>query len=172
VRRLPDTPEKIARGIAAGVATSFTPFFGLHFFIAFILARLGRGNALASVMATFFGNPLTYFPIAFTSLWCGYQMMGVRMPRDIVKRFFDQITVAWADIWHNIKAIFTPERAEWAGLKIFYDDYFFPFMIGSIAPGIIAGAICYYLSVPVIAAYQKRRRNKLQAKLQQLGKKR
>ena len=31
LRRLPDPAYKISRGIAAGVFTSFTPFFGFHF---------------------------------------------------------------------------------------------------------------------------------------------
>ena len=60
VRRLPDTPEKIARGIWAGVFTTFTPFYGLHFILSLILARLMNGNILAALLATFFGNPLTY----------------------------------------------------------------------------------------------------------------
>jgi hypothetical protein len=31
LRRLPDTPERIARGIWAGVFVTFTPFYGMHF---------------------------------------------------------------------------------------------------------------------------------------------
>ena len=38
MRRLPDTPEKIARGIFAGIVTAFTPLFGLHFLVAAIIA--------------------------------------------------------------------------------------------------------------------------------------
>ena len=34
VRRLPDTPHRIALGFACGVFVSFTPFFGLHFVLA------------------------------------------------------------------------------------------------------------------------------------------
>ena len=172
VRRLPDTPEKIARGIWAGVFTTFTPFFGLHFVFAFIIARLMRGNVLAALMATFFGNPLTYVPIAATSLWFGHFLLGMRPQRSLhTATMGEQISGAWADLWHNFLAIFTPERMEWGGLKIFYDEFFFPFMIGGIIPGIIAGTICYYISVPLIRAYQKRRRKQLQNKLRQLGKK-
>ncbi len=172
VRRLPDTPEKISRGIAVGVFTTYTPFFGLHFLVAFLLSRLVRGNVLASLMATFFGNPLTYVPIAATSLWFGHRILGTP-PGDgaNVRGMGRRISDAWSDLWHNFKAIFTPERMEWAGLRVFYDDFFFPFMVGAIVPGVISGAIAYYLSVPVIRAYQRRRRSKLQAKLQALGKK-
>ena len=60
LRRLPDPPHRIARGIAAGVFVCFTPFFGLHFFMAAILAFLMQGNIVAALLATFFGNPLTF----------------------------------------------------------------------------------------------------------------
>jgi len=44
VRRLPDSPRKISRGVFAGVLVSFTPFFGLHFVIAALIAKAMRGN--------------------------------------------------------------------------------------------------------------------------------
>jgi hypothetical protein len=43
--------------------------------------------------------------------------------------------------------------------------------VGGIVPGLIAATIAYYLSVPVISAYQKRRKKALLAKLDQLKKK-
>lgn len=46
LQRLPDTPETIARGIAAGVFTTFTPLYGVHFVIAAILAKILRGNKI------------------------------------------------------------------------------------------------------------------------------
>ena len=60
---------------------------------------------------------------------------------------------------------------EWHELSVFYDEVFFPYMIGGIIPGIIAGLICYYISVPLIRAYQKRRKGALKAKLAALKKK-
>ena len=62
LRRLPDQPQRIARGIWAGVFASFTPFYGLHFLSAFLIAKVMRGNILAAILGTFFGNPIT-FPI-------------------------------------------------------------------------------------------------------------
>ena len=54
VRRLPDPAHKISRGIAAGVFACFTPFFGLHFVVATLIAILLRGNIMAALLATFF----------------------------------------------------------------------------------------------------------------------
>ena len=38
MRRLPDSPERIARGVWAGVFVTFTPLFGMHFVFAVLLA--------------------------------------------------------------------------------------------------------------------------------------
>ena len=62
LRRLPGTPEQIARGVWAGVFASFTPLYGLHFIVAALIAVVARGSVIASLIATFFGNPLTYVP--------------------------------------------------------------------------------------------------------------
>ena len=51
---------------------------------------------------------------------------------------------------------------------MFYDEVFFPYMIGGILPGIVAATVMYYVSLPVIAAYQNRRRKRLRAKLERL----
>ena len=168
VRRLPDTPEKISRGVWAGVFVCFTPFFGLHFVLAALIAKLMRGNLLAAIMATFFGNPLTFPPISVGALQLGYWLVGdrgVRVPdRSIGAKFAN----AAQDLWYNFKAIFTPGRADWRGLVEFYDDVFFPYLVGGIIPGVICATACYYLSVPLISAYQNRRRKILRAKLEQL----
>lgn len=181
LRRLPDTPEKISRGIAAGVFTSFTPFYGLHFIIAAVSARLVRGNILAALLGTFFGNPLTYIPIGVASLGTGYWMLGRPFNTAVFgigERQDNSFCAlgcrfgnAFGDIWHNLKAIFTPERADWHGLSDFYFEVFYPYIIGSVIPGAICALVSYYLSVPLIAAYQKRRRSALRAKLDQLKKK-
>ncbi len=168
VRRLPDTPEKIARGVFAGVWTTFTPFFGFHFVVAFLLAKVMRGNILAALLATFFGNPLTYVPIAIVSLKTGHFMLGSSPHADLETRISAKFAAAWGDLWHNFLALFGPEKMDWHGLAVFHDEVFLPFMVGGIVPGMIAGMVAYYLSVPVIRAYQNRRRKKLRNRLQAL----
>ncbi len=176
VRRLPDTPEKISRGIWAGVFTTFCPFYGLHFFVAAGIAMIMRGNILAALMATFFGNPLTYVPIAWASLTTGHWLLGTRLDRSLLdaprgKDFCGigcQFNNAFNDLWHNFVAIFTDDTVDWRGLADFYREVFYPYMIGGILPGIVVATIAYYLSVPVIKAYQNRRRKRLRDKLAQL----
>jgi len=166
MRRLPDSPERIARGIFAGVFTAFTPFYGLHFFIAAGLAFILRGNIIAALMATFFGNPLTYVPIGVAALSTGHWLLGAGAQTDVDRSFGGKFIDAAADLKDNFFAMFTGAHADWTRLEVFYDEIFFPYMVGGILPGLFFGLLCYYLSVPVIQVYQKRRKGMIKAKFE------
>ncbi|WP_010137400.1 DUF2062 domain-containing protein [Oceanicola sp. S124] len=186
LRRLPDTPETIARGIFAGLFTVFTPFYGMHFVVAALVATLVRGNILAALLATFVGNPLTYVPIGVISLQIGYWLLGMQQGRGpgvpggpdlpppfggpahhdgIAHGFGGKFLAAADDLKDNIWALFTDVDANWHGLTVFYHEIFFPYMIGGVIPGVVAGLVGYYVSVPLIRAYQARRKGALKAKL-------
>ena len=171
LRRLPGSPETIARGIFAGVFTTFTPFYGLHFVIAAILATLMRGNILASLLATFFGNPLTYVPIGMISMQTGYWLLdlGARPLEhgSLGRKFLE----AGRDLKDNVWAMFGGRKTDWHDLQVFFDEVFYPYMIGGIIPGLICGLVAYYLSVPLIRAYQNRRRRLLAKKSERRAKK-
>lgn len=171
LRRLPDPPEKIARGIFAGVFTAFTPFYGLHFVFSAVLAFAMRGNILAALLATFFGNPLTYVPIGVVALQSGYFLLGIHPREEFERSLGGRFADAAGDLWHNFMSVFTDDVARWGGLIRFWEDVFFPYMIGGIIPGILCASVMYYLSVPVIRAYQNRRRGKLRAKLAEIKEK-
>ncbi len=171
VRRLPDPPHRIARGIFAGIFTTFTPFYGLHFFVAGLIAFVMRGNILAALLATFFGNPLTYVPIGLISLKTGHFLLGTEFDQRVEKSLIANFRDAGQDLFNNFMAIFTDKTANWSGLEQFWHEVFFPYLVGGIIPGLIAGTIAYYLSVPVISAYQNRRKGRLKKKLAELRKK-
>jgi uncharacterized protein (DUF2062 family) len=164
LNRLPGSPETIARGIFAGAFTVFTPFYGMHFIVAAIIAKTMRGNILAALLATFLGNPLTYIPIAIISLKAGHFMLGIEPRRAVDLNLGQKFGGAFQDLFDNFLAIFTHREPHWADLIAFYHDVFFPYLVGGIIPGLISGTICYILAVPVIRAYQKRRLSKLLAR--------
>ncbi|MEI4232452.1 DUF2062 domain-containing protein [Roseovarius sp. D22-M7] len=166
LHRLPDPPPRIARGIMAGVFTVFTPFYGLHFVIAAVLALVLRGNIVAALLGTFVGNPLTYVPIGVISLQSGYAILGrSRLGEDELNRSLGgKFVDAGEDLWRNLLSLFTERGADWSHLALFYDEVFLPYMIGGILPGIVAAVAAYYISLPVITAYQNRRRGLLRAK--------
>lgn len=173
LHRLPDPPHKISRGIWAGVFTTFTPFYGFHFFIAALIAIIMQGNILAALLATFFGNPLTYVPIAVVALSTGHWLLGTEFDPEHVERSLGRkFSDAGHDLWHNFMSMFTDAKSDWHGLTVFYDQVLFPYMIGGIIPGIITASICYYLAVPLIQAYQKRRKGRIKAKLDAIKAKR
>ena len=170
LRRLPDSSQKISRGIWAGLFTTFTPFYGLHFLTAAIIARLLKGNILAALLATFFGNPLTYVPIGVISLQTGHFFLGTDYipPGEGGKSILEKFLDAGADLQQNVLALVKGVGTDWSRLEIFYQEVFFPYMIGGIIPGLIMASLGYYLSEPIIRAYQNRRKGFLVKKLRAL----
>lgn len=168
LRRLPDTPEKICRGIWAGIFTTFTPFYGLHFILSLLLAKAMRGNIVAALLATFFGNPLTYVPIGIISLNTGYFILGRPPHGDLEPGFIEKFSGAGRDLWNNFLAAFTADHAEWDRLERFYHEVLLPYTVGGIIPGFIAATIAYSLCIPVVRAYQNHRRKILRSKLDTL----
>ena len=168
MKRLPDSPERIARGVWAGVFVTFTPLFGFHFVVAVLLARLMKGNILAALMATFVGNPVTFVFIALSSLKTGHLILGTKMPEGELRALSRKFSDAGSDLWHNFISIFTDAQMDWSGLTNFSREVFYPYLIGGIVPGVICATIGYYLAVPLLYAYQKRRRGLIKAKFEAL----
>lgn len=163
MRRLPDSPHRIALGFACGAFVSFSPFFGLHFFAAAGCAWLLRGNILASLFGTIVGNPITFPFISATSLWLGRRIMG---GDDSAGSDFDAITNAFGDaftsIWTTMKSWFgydTPSMLD--GVTTFAYDVFLPYLVGGILPGLVCATVCYFTLGSIVDAYQRRRRSKL-----------
>ncbi|MEE9429021.1 MAG: DUF2062 domain-containing protein [Paracoccaceae bacterium] len=165
LRRLPDPPHKIARGISAGIFICFTPFFGFHIILAVILAFVMQGNIIAAIMATFFGNPITFPIIASLAVELGSWMLGmqggVHLP-NIVTAFSN----ASLELWYNFTAMFTEEITHWDRLDWFYARVFKPYLVGGMVPGVFFGVLSYVVSRPLITAYQKNRIKRLKKKYQ------
>ncbi|TMV72304.1 DUF2062 domain-containing protein, partial [Thioclava sp. BHET1] len=68
---------------------------------------------------------------------------------------------ASAELWGNGKALLTGGTPHWEFLSRFCKRVFWPYLVGGIPPGVIAGAAGYYLSLPTVQAYQRRRARKL-----------
>ena len=159
VRRLPDQPHRVARGVFAGSVIGFLPLPGLQFVAAWGAARLVRGNVLAALLATFNTNPVTTPFFAVLAMTLGHWILGIEQPLD-----FATVYAAFADaghqIWLNISAIWGDHRAEWDKLEGFFDYIFWPYTVGSIIPGLIASTIAYYITLPAVHAYQRLRAKK------------
>ena len=163
--RLPDTPDRIARGIAAGMFASCTPFYGLHFVIAALAGRVLRGNILAALLGTFLGNPITFPLIVETSVQLGTWMLGLG-----AGLHFPQVMAAfgyaWAEIWTNLYLLVTGGDPNWFRLRLFFRRVFLPYLLGGVPLGLVTGALVYAVSLPLIRAYQTARRNRLRARFE------
>lgn len=164
LRRLPDPAHRISRGIFAGVFVSFTPLFGLHFLAAALIAWLIRGNILAALLATFFGNPITFPIIAATSVELGSWMLG--LPPVPLHRVLNSFSLVSVELWANLKSIFTAETADWTRLVSFFRHIFLPYLVGGILPGFVVGMMAYYASYPLILSYQRGRIHRLRERFE------
>ena len=167
LRRLPDKPHRIARGVAAGIFVSFTPFFGFHLFIAAGLAWLMRGNMVAALLSTLVGNPLTFPLIMTVSVDLGTYLLhepgSLHLP--VIVRAFARASV---ELWENLQAMVIGGPRHWESLAWFFHRVFWPYMIGGIIPGVVLGLVGYYLSLPLVAAYQKRRGKRMRERVEKL----
>ncbi len=170
LRRLPDPPHRIARGVFAGTFVNFPPILGIQMLSAAGLAWVMRGNIIAALLATFLSNPVTTPLIAWVSLETGYWMLDI--PGHVnLEGVYDAFVGATSDLWNNVLAIFGPEKTHWDGLLQFWKRIYLPYMVGSILPGIAVSLISYWLTIPVLTAYQALRRRRLAARYASLRKK-
>lgn len=156
MRRLPDTPHRIARGVFAGSMVGFLPLPGMQFVAAWLASRAVNGNLLAALLATFNTNPLTTPFFAVLAITLGHWILGIDTPLtgEYIGMAFAN---AGADLWFNITALFGPEQARWDGLIQFWHEIYVPYFIGALGPGAILSVIFYYVTIPLVLAYQKAR---------------
>ncbi len=151
ITRLADTPHSIALGCAVGVVVSFTPFVGLHFLIAAILALVAGGNILASAIGTFFGNPLS-FPFIWLSTYnLGSFMLGRELKWEVDINFP-------SDFWVNIFVF--PGTA----LEQFWNavgPFLVSMLVGSIPLGLVFALISYFPIKAAVENFQQRRNKRL-----------
>ncbi|MCD7109061.1 DUF2062 domain-containing protein [Rhizobium sp. DKSPLA3] len=76
ILRLSSSPHSIAMGVAAGAASSATPFVGFHILLALAAAYLFSGNLIAAGIATTLANPLTIPVILASSYEIGTAILG------------------------------------------------------------------------------------------------
>ncbi|WP_444452885.1 DUF2062 domain-containing protein [Rhodobacter capsulatus] len=172
LNRLPDQPHRIARGVFAGIFISFTPLYGIHLIGAALLARLLRGNVLASLFASLVGNPLTFPVIAVISIKLGHLMLGQTADPMLADGLIQIFAEALADIRHNLIAAFTAEPTHWVGMADFFRGIFWPYLLGGLLPGLASGLAGYYISLPLVTAYQTRRRQRMKERSAKLRAKR
>jgi uncharacterized protein (DUF2062 family) len=162
IRRLPDTPHRIALGFACGVMMSFTPFFGLHLVGAVALAWLFGGNLLAAAIGQAVGNPLTLPLIAWTSMTLGRRILGSGLSGRDFERVLHALVLAAQGLWDTFLSLFGAGESQWQKVALIWSEVMLPYFVGGLLPGLATSIVFYYLVRAVVSAYQAARRRRAQ----------
>lgn len=165
MRRLPDSPERICVGIAAGLYVSFLPLYGLHFLTAALVAWICRGNILAALLGTFYGNPLTFPLMAAGGMELGGWLLGKEV-RMSVGGVMEAVGRAASELFHNLASVITGDPVHWGRLARFFSEVYLPYMIGGLLLGLPFAVAAYLVHLPLVRAYQRGRQKRLRARFE------
>jgi uncharacterized protein len=142
--RLPGTPQFIARGMATGMAISFTPFVGLHMIMGVITCWLTRGSLIAMVLGSFIGGNLWTLPLILLATYkLGSFMLGhVHMTE-----------VAQAGL--------QPDKFSLQLLIDHPGKLLLPMTLGSLPLLFFAWVGSYYITLGIVRKYQAARRHRI-----------
>ncbi len=147
VLRLSSSPHSIAVGVAAGAASSATPFVGFHILIALAFAYLLSGNMIAAGISTALANPLTIPFILAATYELGLIMLGTE----------GNGAMAGQDILHMLRHL---------EISHLWEPVLKPMLIGSV-PLAAASAVVFYAAAYYAARlFQSRRHIRRQTKMQ------
>jgi len=145
VLRLSSSPHSIAIGVAAGAASSATPFIGFHILIALAVSYLLSGNLIAAGIATALANPLTIPFILAATYEIGIAITG--QPPG---------AMGGHDILHMLKNL------EFSQL---WGPVLKPVLIGSMPAAAVAALVFYGASFYAARLFQSRRKTRLSEKM-------
>lgn len=160
VARIPGSAYSLAAGFACGAAISFTPFIGLHFVLAALLAYIMRANIIASAIGTAVGNPWT-----FPFIWVGIYNVGSWIVNaDGVEAhevdFLDVLT-------ESMEAM---HRMDFQFLMDTSGPVLWPMLVGSVPVGVFVWVLFYVPLRPMISKYQAARHHRRTRKARKLEK--
>ena len=153
IARLRANPHSLALGCAAGVFAACTPLIGGQIVLAVLLALTLRANVPAAVLATFFGNPLSW-PI----IWAATYVTGAHMIGEGAAASVGDLQ-SRVDVLWNAMLGQSPEIV--AASAAFIWPIFKPMLADSLPIGLAAGILIYYMMRTAAGAVQVRRSNRL-----------
>jgi len=127
-----DTPHRTALAFGIGVFIAFSPFLGLHIWIALLISVLFRLNRVAILVGTYLNNPWTFAPIYLAATSLGCALLGVS-------------TAGLSAINWNLHGR-DFYRSVWRVLR----HYLWPLTLGSMLLGLLCAALGYLLVRHVI----------------------
>ena len=145
IKRSRGTAYKAAMGAAIGVGVCFTPFFGFHVILIYLLTKLLRASFLVGLVISFVGNPWT-FP--FITLWT-YELGHWLLGNDGGHQPALETAPGFQDIFSNY--------------VYFWNEYIWPMTVGGLPTALVVGAIVFFTLRGNIRRYQKYRIQRIRA---------
>nr|WP_268939780.1 DUF2062 domain-containing protein [Paremcibacter congregatus] len=146
--RIPGTPYAIAAGFACGAAVSFTPFIGLHFLLAALLAWIIGGNILTSAMGTVVGNPWT-FPFIWIAIYhVGCWLLGMPTTDDLLGQIYQTL-----DDYSLMEILSAPMMT----LGPFLQSIILPMFVGGLIIGSMVWIVFYWVLEKIVREYKHNR---------------
>ena len=155
VKRLPGTPEFIARGFAIGVAINFWPVLFTHLIFGYLFCMLLEGSLLSMFIGTLIGNPWTFaivYPIMYK---IGKVILGLKPIH--AERSIDAAAGVWDKIW---------PIESWHSLVTAFQHVLWPMMIGGFLLGLPCTLFSFYLARNAIRVYHGQKRRSLLKKFE------
>lgn len=155
ILHIDDSPQRMARGIAAGIFIAYLPLLGLHMPLAFLLAQLARANKVLALIAVWICNPLTFVLIYYPSY---------RLGRFVLSFFHEKPPVELSEILTLLHQTFSLSHML---PNLFMADYWrqvgsvctqigLETLVGGFILGIVAAKIAYWFSYYFIIGYRNR----------------
>ncbi|MBI5025145.1 MAG: DUF2062 domain-containing protein [Nitrospirae bacterium] len=131
-----DTPEKIALGMAIGIALGILPTFGIGTFLAIGLAFLLRANRLSAILGTFIMNP-----------WVApfFWMLSYAIGGLFLGKGWSNIQAEWELYKNNAKSL-----GELIG-----KDILLPYIIGNVILTVILAITGYIITLKLVRIYRE-----------------
>ncbi|MCK5138423.1 MAG: DUF2062 domain-containing protein [Thermodesulfovibrionia bacterium] len=128
-----ETPHRIAMSFSIGVFVGISPLFGIHTIGAFFLAWLLGLNRFIAVTGAYITNPWTIVPIYSFSIWIGAKIVGL-------KHILPRID------WGNLTFMYLAKELK---------PLVWPFVVGTVAVGIVGGIASYFIIYGAVIRYRK-----------------
>jgi uncharacterized protein (DUF2062 family) len=133
LRQVEGSPDRVAAAFGIGVFLAFFPLLGIHTGLALGIALLFRLNKVAILLGAWLNNPWTIAPIYGTGTLVGCVLLGIA-------------PVSPAGIDWSLRG-----RAFYSALATTLEPLVWPFVIGNLVLGAVAGLAAFALLRSILA---------------------
>ena len=128
LRHVEGSPERVAAAFGIGVFIAFFPILGIHTGLALVIALALRLNKAAILVGAWTNNPWTIAPMYSAGTLVGCLLLRVPL-----------VNPARSVDW-SLKG-----RAFYSALATTLEPLVWPFVVGNLVLGVVAGAIAFLL---------------------------